>query len=111
MFLPLLFTFIGAIVIKYLFEVLSPRNITSKAIIEWEKRGEYINCFGFKVFAIQEGEFKIPEKTLMLLHGYPESSFVFKEQMELLKKHFSCIIAFDYIGFGLSDKPGEKRRD
>ena len=102
---------LALIVLKIIYELMSPRDLQSKEIIEWERRGEYIHCYGFNVFCIMEGEFKTPEKTLVLLHGYPESSFVYKDCIEEFKKHFNCIIAMDFVGFGLSEKPSEKRRD
>ena len=46
-----------------------------------------------------------PDKTLMLLHGFPESSFSYHKVIERLSTHFDRIVLADFPGFGLSDKP------
>ena len=56
---------------------------------------------------IGEGQ---PEKTVVFVHGNPESSYTYAPTRSELIKHFSkqdqCIrvIAMDHIGFGLSDQ-------
>ena len=99
------------IVVKIIYENTAVRKLKTKEIIEWERRGEYIDCFGYKIFCVMSGEFQSADKTLVLLHGYPESSFIYKDCIEEFRKHFTCIIAMDYLGFGLSEKPTQKRKD
>ena len=46
-----------------------------------------------------------PDRTLLLLHGFPESSFSFHKVVEGLAKLFDRVVLFDFLGYGLSDKP------
>lgn len=57
---------------------------------------------GHEVFYREAGDPAAP--TLVLLHGYPTSSFMFRHLIPLLADRFH-IIAPDHIGFGLSDAP------
>lgn len=45
------------------------------------------------------------DETLLLLHGFPESSFSFHKVLPEMTRKFSRIILPDFIGFGYSDKP------
>lgn len=74
----------------------------------WKADGEYISFgpFGYKIFVKQMGKSAAsPSKTLLLLHGFPESSYSYHAVVGGLLKFFDRIILFDMIGYGLSDKP------
>jgi pimeloyl-ACP methyl ester carboxylesterase len=43
--------------------------------------------------------------TLLLLHGFPESSFSYARNVDALARRFRRIVLLDLLGFGLSDKP------
>jgi pimeloyl-ACP methyl ester carboxylesterase len=58
-----------------------------------EFRGQSIHTFS------QDGEGPL----LVLLHGFPTSSFDWRETIRLLPNR--KVLAFDFLGFGLSDKP------
>jgi pimeloyl-ACP methyl ester carboxylesterase len=55
-----------------------------------------------QVFYREAGDASNP--TLILLHGFPSSSFMFRNLIPLLADRFH-VIAPDYIGFGQSDAP------
>ena len=55
-----------------------------------------------KVFYRQASDASAP--TILLLHGFPSSSFMFRELIPQLADRFH-VIAPDYIGFGQSDAP------
>jgi pimeloyl-ACP methyl ester carboxylesterase len=57
---------------------------------------------GLKIFYREAGDPKNP--TLLLLHGFPASSFMFRQLLERLSDQFH-IVAPDYPGFGYSDAP------
>ncbi len=57
---------------------------------------------GRKVFYREAGDRSQP--TIILLHGFPSSSFMFRTLIPLLAERFH-VIAPDYIGFGQSDAP------
>jgi pimeloyl-ACP methyl ester carboxylesterase len=55
-----------------------------------------------QVFYREAGDLSLP--TIVLLHGFPTSSFMFRNLIPLLADRFH-VIAPDYIGFGQSDAP------
>lgn len=63
---------------------------------------------GRQVFYREAGDPALP--TLILLHGFPTSSFMFRNLIPLLADSFH-VIAPDYIGFGQSDAPSADEFD
>lgn len=75
---------------------------------QWKSKGGYLTTGPFqnRVFYIQLGNPKaLPENTLLLLHGFPESSYSFHKVVDGLARVFERIVLFDFLGYGLSDKP------
>lgn len=60
---------------------------------------------GLKVFYREAGDPKLP--TLLLLHGFPSSSHMFRDLIPLLADRYH-IVAPDLPGFGYSDAPSAK---
>jgi pimeloyl-ACP methyl ester carboxylesterase len=60
---------------------------------------------GFKIFYREAGDANAP--TLLLLHGFPSSSHMFRDLIPLLAERFH-LVAPDFPGFGQSDMPGRK---
>ncbi|MEL6866939.1 MAG: alpha/beta hydrolase [Bacteroidota bacterium] len=85
--------------------------LNDSAIADWKKNGIYIRSSkagGLKVFAQEVGSpTASPDKTLLLLHGFPESSFSYHLVVQGLRDRFERILLFDLPGFGFSDKPRE----
>jgi pimeloyl-ACP methyl ester carboxylesterase len=63
---------------------------------------QYATVRGLKMFYREAGDKKSP--TIVLLHGFPSSSHMFRDLIPQLAEKFH-IIAPDYIGFGYSDAP------
>lgn len=61
-----------------------------------------IKIDGLNLFYREAGSAHLP--TLVLLHGFPTSSHMFRDLLPHLEDHFQ-IIAPDYPGFGYSDAP------
>lgn len=61
-----------------------------------------MRVFGRDVFVFDGG--KPSEDTLVILHGFPTSSFDFHRVMPHFTKRFRVVV-HDHLGFGLSDKP------
>src|SRR5690349_11235236 len=57
---------------------------------------------GHEIFYREAGPADAP--AIVLLHGYPTSSFMFRELIPLLADHYH-VIAPDHLGFGHSDAP------
>lgn len=69
--------------------------------LDWKNKGKFISVFGNNIFVIDKGESK---KTLVILHGYPTSSYDYYKVLPILSKQYRVII-HDHVGFGFSDKP------
>ena len=61
---------------------------------------------GLKIFYREAGALEAP--TVLLLHGFPTSSHMFRDLIPLLAPHFR-VIAPDLPGFGFSDAPSTSR--
>ena len=69
--------------------------------LNWKDRGTFYSVSNKKIFVIDEGTSK---DVLVILHGYPTSSFDYEKILPELSKHYRVII-HDHPGFGFSDKP------
>src|SRR5260221_2835076 len=67
-----------------------------------------IDVDGVKVFVREAGDRSAP--AIVLLHGYPSSSHMFRDLIPLLADRFR-VIAPDMVGFGHSDAPAIDRFD
>ena len=80
------------------------------ALEAWKEGGEFIS-YGpnlFKIFVKQLGKRDASaQKTLFLLHGFPESSLSYHAVVNGLLEFFDRLILFDMLGYGLSDKPAK----
>ena len=65
----------------------------------------YADVDGFKVFYREAGPADAP--TLLLLHGFPSSSHMFRDLIPRLADRFH-LVAPDLPGFGLSDMPSRE---
>lgn len=68
----------------------------------------YITLNGLNLFYREAGPTDAP--TIVLLHGFPSSSHMFRNLISDLKNEFQ-IIAPDYPGFGYTDSPGVEAFD
>lgn len=71
--------------------------------LEWKNKGKLFTVYDKNIFVIDEGK---SNETLVILHGYPTSSYDYYKVLPELSKHFRVII-HDHLGFGFSDKPIE----
>ncbi|CAL2079456.1 Pimeloyl-ACP methyl ester carboxylesterase [Tenacibaculum sp. 190524A05c] len=69
---------------------------------QWKQKGNFIKLFNNEVFVIDEG--KNNDKTMVILHGYPTSSYDYFKVLDRLTSEYRVII-HDHLGFGFSDKP------
>lgn len=72
----------------------------SSAALAWRARGRTVTVAGHEVFVVEEGT----GPCLLMLHGFPTSCLDWRRVIDLLAGRFRCV-AFDFPGFGLSDKP------
>ncbi len=67
---------------------------------DWRASGETISIKGQRIFATVTGT----GNPALLLHGFPTASYDYARLLPLLAPHLR-LIAFDFLGFGFSDKP------
>lgn len=67
----------------------------------------YATVDGRRIFYRETGSADLP--TVVLLHGFPTSSFMFRNLIPQLEGY--RVIAPDHLGFGLSDAPGTEDFD
>jgi pimeloyl-ACP methyl ester carboxylesterase len=79
----------------------------SAEFLQWKEKGQYLTYkSGHQIFAITFGSIDASsEKTLLLFHGFPESSYSYHSIIEGMLEKFNRIILFDFLGFGWSNKP------
>jgi pimeloyl-ACP methyl ester carboxylesterase len=70
---------------------------------QWQAQGERVPGIGqHQVFVVRR---RGRGPTLLLLHGFPSSSYDWRALLEAPEIRDRDVLAFDFIGFGLSDKP------
>lgn len=75
---------------------------------DWEDRGRYLDVGDRKIFCIDiPGDVERAEP-LLLLHGFPTSSFDWRGIIDPLARD-RRVVSLDWLGFGLSDKPADIR--
>ncbi len=76
----------------------------TSGVERWRATGAFEEVAGRRLFVRRcDGEGPL----LLLLHGFPSSSYDWRELLELRPQR--ATLAFDFLGFGLSDKPREHR--
>lgn len=88
--------------------MLSQQPELSQDLKAWQEKGGYFKLplFDHQVFYCDLGDKNAPSnKTLLILHGFPESSYSFQKVVDGLMAGFDRIVLFDMVGYGLSDKP------
>jgi pimeloyl-ACP methyl ester carboxylesterase len=72
----------------------------NERVREWRQRGESAEFRGYSIHTFrQEGSGPL----LLLLHGFPSSSYDWR--LLLKEEPQRNVLAFDFLGFGFSDKP------
>lgn len=67
---------------------------------DWLAGGQFFQVSENRIFYRDQGEGEV----ILLIHGYPYSSFEWKEVSQVLSKSYRVIL-IDLLGFGFSDKP------
>lgn len=69
----------------------------------WDHEAQFVEIDGLKQGYVEAGP-KSGE-TILLLHGQPSWSYLYRFMIEDLSERGYRVIAMDHLGFGLSDKP------
>jgi pimeloyl-ACP methyl ester carboxylesterase len=73
-----------------------------KEVLEWLKKGAFHRHNEQDIFHIDHGRGDV----ILIIHGYPYSSFEWSPIIHSLSST-NRVIAFDLLGMGFSDKPGD----
>lgn len=95
---------------SYITASRNPHLMSAADLQAWRARGRLVEAtpLGHRAFFVEEGDSAAgPDETLVLLHGFPESSYSYSGAFPLLADRFRRVVSFDFIGFGFSDKPSE----
>jgi pimeloyl-ACP methyl ester carboxylesterase len=76
----------------------------SQLCSKWEMLGNKVTLAGWKVFVVDLPAAEHSDsEPLLVIHGFPTSSFDFRQVVDRLRYH-RRVILFDMVGFGLSEK-------
>ena len=79
---------------------MNPATVLSERVETWRLKGRLEEFRGRRIHTFfQDGEGPL----LVLLHGFPTCSYDWHDLVDLMPGR--AILAFDFLGFGLSDKP------
>lgn len=80
----------------------------SRKLIAWKEGAHNIVIpnSGYNVFCKDLGDTTAKaNRTILLLHGFPESSYSYHKVVDGLLEQFDRLLVFDMVGYGFSDKP------
>ena len=75
------------------------------AVESWRDAGRFLDVDGRRIFVTTAGD-RGPH--VMILHGFPASSYDWRTVIPHLAGK-AQVVAFDFLGYGLSDKPADPR--
>jgi pimeloyl-ACP methyl ester carboxylesterase len=71
----------------------------------WREAGTFTEAMGHEIF-LRERAGRPDQPPLLFLHGYPSSSYDWRHAFDKLDGH--RLIVFDFLGYGLSEKPRDQ---
>ncbi|XP_077565508.1 mesoderm-specific transcript homolog protein-like [Stigmatopora nigra] len=77
----------------------------SPALVKWHNAGRRFSFRGKDIFYRDSRGALGSSDVVVLLHGFPTSSYDWYKIWEPLTQRFNRVIALDFLGFGFSDKP------
>lgn len=86
----------------------SDQDVTNPDVAEWSALGGHLDTPEGRVFVV---DLDVPDATddpVVVLHGFPTSSMDWRGVLDALGRGRRRVVLFDFIGFGLSDKPDRR---
>jgi len=100
-----------------MFDVAEPpslASVTHPAVLAWAARGRWLASDLGRLFVIDlpgtrstDGGADVGADPVLVLHGFPSSSFDWRHVVPAMAGG-RRVILFDFLGFGLSDKPNQR---
>src|SRR5262249_61427554 len=75
-----------------------------QSIDAWAAGGRVHSLLGHDVFVIDEPAVSDDAEPVLVLHGFPTSSYDWQHALDVLRAH-RRVVLLDYPGYGLSSKP------
>jgi pimeloyl-ACP methyl ester carboxylesterase len=72
---------------------------------QWQSRGRRESALGSRQVFVVRQDGSQAEPAIVFLHGFPSSSYDWRALFEAPALSGHDLLAFDFLGFGLSDKP------
>lgn len=94
--------FLTAALVLVTLSVLAQQKLKTNVMENYPVHYYTVKAAGFNIFYREAGPKDAP--TILLMHGYPTSSFMFRNLIPILSKKYH-VIAPDLPGFGFSDAP------
>jgi pimeloyl-ACP methyl ester carboxylesterase len=91
-------------------EAVSAGDTLPAELRAWRDRGTFVAVgpHAHRVYVQSVGAADAPSSdTLLVLHGFPESSYSFAKNVDALASRFRRVVLLDLPGYGLSDKPAD----
>ncbi|NXN88093.1 MEST protein, partial [Bombycilla garrulus] len=82
-----------------------PPPQASPALRSWKSSGSFFTYNNLNIFYRDSSGALGSSDVVVLLHGFPTSSYDWSKIWEGLTQRFHRVIALDFLGFGFSDKP------
>jgi pimeloyl-ACP methyl ester carboxylesterase len=77
---------------------------TVQSAEEWNRRGRVLPLLGHDVFVIDEPAVSEQAEPVLVLHGFPTSSYDWQHALDVLRAR-RRVVLLDYPGYGFSSKP------
>ena len=87
-------------------DILRTPDSCFDGIADWPHEPRYVEVSGLRMHAVDEGPAKADP--ILLLHGEPSWSYLYRSMIEPLVSEGQRCVAIDLVGFGRSDKPTDQ---
>jgi pimeloyl-ACP methyl ester carboxylesterase len=77
-----------------------------RLVSEWLDTGSFLDVDGRRIFTVDTNSHA--GRVVFILHGFPASSFDWRLVIPLLARRIR-VVTFDFLGYGLSDKPEDAK--
>lgn len=86
-------------------------DLNDSELIKWRAKGHYMALCEHSIFVIDDASSMVDVDNelpvLLLVHGFPTSSWDWAPIWDSLAKHYR-LVCLDMLGFGFSDKPNQR---
>jgi len=83
---------------------VSDEAVQNGIVQEWEALGRHVEVDGHRLFVVDHPAADEVEPPVLVLHGFPSCSLDWRAVLPRLAER-RRVVLFDFLGFGLSDKP------